>query len=217
VDHPGNLLKKHEGVFLSNNSLPATTSPEWVIRDRKNVLATNFIYFPPKREYLGTGTGTGTGLGTGTGTGLGTGTGKRSRDDTEAFEKRPRMEWGGEFRARPEEYRARPEEYRARPEEYRARPEEFRARPEENEERHRYYRESSRREPESSSREPESSRREPEYEDIDDRFQVQEDGEIRYPDEIVSGPVPVPVPGPGPVQVPESQGFNTDLFDFEFS
>jgi hypothetical protein len=75
VDHRGNLLKRHEGVYLANNSYPATTSPEWVVRNEKNVLATNFIFFPPKREFE-----------------------KRPREDDDVKEsnKYIRREWGGE-------------------------------------------------------------------------------------------------------------------------
>lgn len=48
VDHCGKLIQKYGAVYLGNNSLPATSSPEWVIGDPRKCSPINFIAFPAK-------------------------------------------------------------------------------------------------------------------------------------------------------------------------
>jgi len=48
VDHCGKLVEKYGAVHLKNDSLPATTSPEWVIGDASKCFPINYIYFPPR-------------------------------------------------------------------------------------------------------------------------------------------------------------------------
>ncbi len=53
VDHCGKLIEKHGAVHLKNDSLPATTSPEWVIGDPSKCFPINYIYFPPRMTPTG--------------------------------------------------------------------------------------------------------------------------------------------------------------------
>jgi hypothetical protein len=50
VDHCGKLIEKYGAVHLKNDSLPATTSPEWVVGNEKMCTPLNYIYFPPRSD-----------------------------------------------------------------------------------------------------------------------------------------------------------------------